>query len=331
MEEQYDFISVGDTVTDAFIRLKEASVHCRVNHEECEICMRFGDKIPYQEAFVIPAVGNSANAAVSAARLGLKSALVANIGADYYGKEAIEALQKEKVGTDFITVHKDIPTNYHYVLWYNDDRTILVKHENYPYKLPEIGTPKWLYLSSLGDNTELFHDEISNYLESHPTVQLVFQPGTFQMKMGHERLSRLYKHSKLFFCNKEEAERILDLKEADIQHLLRGMRALGPDIVVITDGPDGAYSYDGNEMWFTNRYPDPKPPYERTGAGDAFASTFTVAIAHGLDIREALRWGAANSMSVVQDVGARAGLLGREAIEKLLAEVSPAFEQKKIG
>ena len=46
MARSYDFIGIGDTVTDAFIRLKEASVHCTIDRERCEICMRFADKIP---------------------------------------------------------------------------------------------------------------------------------------------------------------------------------------------------------------------------------------------------------------------------------------------
>ena len=59
MAEQYDFIAIGDTVTDAFIRLKEASVHCDINREKCEICMRFADKIPYESVTVVPAVATA--------------------------------------------------------------------------------------------------------------------------------------------------------------------------------------------------------------------------------------------------------------------------------
>jgi sugar/nucleoside kinase (ribokinase family) len=128
MNSQYDFIAIGDTVTDAFIRLKDASVHCDIDREWCQICMRFKDKIPYESVTVVPAVGNSANASVAAARLGLKSGLVSNIGDDYFGKECLDAFTKEKVATEFIKVHKDQKTNYHYVLWYEDDRTILIKH-----------------------------------------------------------------------------------------------------------------------------------------------------------------------------------------------------------
>ena len=80
MAENYDFLGIGDIVTDAFIQLKDPSAHIDIDHEVREICMRFADKIPYENVTVIPAVGNSANATVAAARLGLSSALAANVG-----------------------------------------------------------------------------------------------------------------------------------------------------------------------------------------------------------------------------------------------------------
>ena len=61
-------------------------------------------------------------------------------------------------------------------------------------------------------------------------------------------------------------------------------------------------------------YPDPKEPILRTGAGDAFASTFTSAIILGADVPTALAWGPINSMSVVQYMGAQEGLLNREEL-----------------
>lgn len=327
---EYDFVSIGDTVTDAFIRLDDAAAHVDIDREVREICMRFGDKIPYEDVYRIPAVGNSANAAVSAARLGLKSALVTNVGGDYYGKECIEVLKEEKVGTEYLTVHKKQKTNYHYVLWYEDDRTILVKHEEYEYELPDIGSPKWLYLSSTGKNSLPFHSVVTQYLSAHPEVKLAFQPGTYQMKFGKEKLDGIYKRADIFFCNREEALRILGTEESDMKKLLAAMKTLGPKVVVITDGKKGAYSFDGNEALFMRPYPDPKPPLERTGAGDAFSSTATVALALGLDLVEALRWGPVNSMSVVQQVGARAGLLTRSQLETYLKDAPSDYNPKKI-
>jgi hypothetical protein len=45
---QYDFIAIGDITTDAFIRLKDVRVHCDINDVQCELCVRFGDKVPYE-------------------------------------------------------------------------------------------------------------------------------------------------------------------------------------------------------------------------------------------------------------------------------------------
>ena len=152
-----------------------------------------------------------------------------------------------------------------------------------------------------------------------PQTKLVFQPGTFQIKLGTEKLKELYAVTEIFFCNKEEAQQILKTEEQHMPTLLRSMRALGPKLPVITDGAKGAYVIDEADVaWFMPMYPDPKPPISRTGAGDAFASTFTAAIALGLTPAEALAWAPINSMSVVQQIGAQKGLLSREALLEYL-------------
>ena len=120
------------------------------------------------------------------------------------------------------------------------------------------------------------------------------------MKFGTKKLAGIYKLTKVFICNVQEAQRILDTKEDKPLEIMKMMSWLGPKIVVITDGNKGAYAYNGDEAWFMPPYPDPKPPYERTGAGDAFSSTFVSTLAMGKTIEEALMMAPINSMSVVQ-------------------------------
>lgn len=327
----YKFIALGDTVTDAFIKLKEA----KLGHDEVlgkdTITMTFGDKIPYESVDVVRAVGNSANAAVAVSRLGLASALVSDLGDDDNGRECLESLKGNGVATEFITLHNDMKTNYHYVLLYESDRTILVKHEKYNYHLPEIDEPEWLYLSSLAENTLNYHKEIAGWLEKHPKTRLAFQPGTFQMKFGKDTLKDIYKRTDIFFCNVLEAKRILDLPSVEVRELLNGIALLGPKMVVITDGPAGAYAFDGETVWFAPAYPDEKKPLDRTGAGDAFASTTVAALALGKDLSTALSWGAVNSMSVVQKIGAQAGLLSCQDIEKYLKAAPSNFKIKSFN
>ena len=52
-----DFIAIGDTVVDEFINLKEARVNCDINHQDCTISMRWGDKIPYDSSVLVPGGG----------------------------------------------------------------------------------------------------------------------------------------------------------------------------------------------------------------------------------------------------------------------------------
>lgn len=321
-----DFIAIGDTVVDEFIKLKEAHVSCDINHENCTISMKWGDKIPYDSSVLVPAVGNAANAVVSAARLGLSTGFVSNVGKDTFGEQTLATFAKEGVDTKYIAVNDGIPTNHHYVLSYEAERTILIRHEAYPYVIPEnLTPPKWVYLSSVGEHTEAFHDELLKWLREHPETKLVFQPGTFQIKMGKEKLAGLYAIAEVIAVNKEEAERILEIGETDIKELLEKMRALGPKIALITDGPNGAYVSNGAEMLKVPMYPDPSPPANRTGAGDAMTSTFVAALALGKTLSEALLWGPINSMSVVQHIGAQKGLLSRAELEKLLADAPAEY------
>lgn len=332
--KRLDFLAIGDITTEPFIRLKDARVTCNVDKENCTISMRWGDKIPYESAELARAVGNAPNAAVAASRLGLHSALVSDIGNDDIGKGNLAQLKKEKVSTSFVRTHRGMKSNYHYVLSFEAERTILVKHEEYPYHLPRIQPPpRFVYLSSLADHSLAYHKELETYLRAHTDIFVTLQPGTFQIKLGVSDLKGLYERTNLLVVNKEESERMLGLPESGggIQDLLEKLRALGPEHIIITDGRDGAYAYDGNEKLHIPMYPDTRPPLERTGAGDAFASTVTAALALGHTFREALLWGPVNSMAVVQKVGAQAGLLTRAEIEDLLKNAPDTYRVTSLS
>lgn len=327
-----DFLAIGDSVIDDFIRLKDASVHCDIDTENCTISLRWGDKVPFESSTIIYGVGNAANAAVSAARLGVNAGLISDIGTDERGDKVLAHFQRERLDMSHITRHENIPTNYHYVLWYENERTILVKQNPYPYQFPKhIVEPKAVYFSSIGQDAEEYREDIITYLERHPNVFFTFQPGVFEIKQGAERFARFYARANLCVCNKEESARILGLTgEHDIKALLSGMRALGPRIAIITDGINGAYADDGMHVLFAPVHPDGLTPFERTGAGDAFSSTVTTSLVLGTPLSEALLWGAVNAGSVVQKIGAQEGLLSREELLARLKDAPEEFKSKQI-
>jgi hypothetical protein len=331
----YDFIAIGDIVTDDFIDLKDIRIDTEKDEGDQgsdEICLRLGDKVQYESSIAIPAVGNAPNAAVSAKRLGLNASLITDIGDDYRGKVMLEALEKNGIDTHWVKTHKNIESNYHYVLRNGAERTILVKHNEYPYALPKnLEPPKWFYFSSVGEHGLDYHSEIAEFIKSAPSVKLAFQPGTFQISLGPQKLQHIYKACEVFFCNKEEAQKILQTDSDEMMDLLSGIRELGPKISVITDGPKGAYAGNDIETWFMPMYPDPATPIDRTGAGDSFSSTFVSALILGHDIPTALSWGPVNSMSVVQHIGAQEGLVTTEVLEHYLKNAPEDYIPRKIA
>ncbi|MCA9327258.1 carbohydrate kinase family protein [Candidatus Saccharibacteria bacterium] len=322
MSKQLDIISIGDVVVDDFIDLEEDQAWTYEDEQGRKVlAMPFGTKIPYEGREVINAVGNASNAAVAFKRLGLTTGLASNAGHDQYSRDIIAALHEEGVDTRFIQIHRGKVSNYHFVLRYESERTILIKHEEYDYRWPRFhgnDIPRWVYFSSISEKALDYHDEVADWLDQNPDVKLAFQPGTFQMDAGVERLKRIYQRSEVLVLNREEAAFVGGGNHEDVNDLMDKLHALGPKIVVVTDGPDGAYASDGQHRYKMPLYPDPAPPVDRTGAGDAFASTFVAQLARGNTIEGALQWAPINSMSVCQKVGAQGGLLTDEQLEEWL-------------
>lgn len=330
MEKQIDFLAIGDIATEPFIKIIDAEANCDLQGEHCKICFRFGEKVPYESAEICNAVGNSPNVAVGVSKLGIGSTLVSYIGDDMVGKQNIESLMKDGVNVDHMKIAPGMESNYHFVLWYGSERTILVKHTEFPYSFGEdVPSAKWIYLSSLASNSAEYHNEIVEYLKKFPDSKLAFQPGTFQIKLGVEVLSGIYERTEILFCNMSEAKRILQTEESDKVKLMEMLRALGPKNIVMTDGLNGAYLHDGTDVWFIPVYSTAS--IESTGAGDAFASAMISALILEKGIKEAFTWGPVNAMSVVSEVGAQKGLLSREKLEEYLATAGEDYKIIKIN
>lgn len=330
-----DVLAIGDISVDNFIKVNDAKLECDPDHDHCELCLRYGGKIPYDQSEVCYATGNSSNVAIALRRLGLKTILMSNVGNDENGRKCLSKLKDEKVDISFINKNKDLPTNYHYILWYGVERTILTKHEKYDYKWTNTRKshryhpPSFIYLSSLGENSLEFHQDIINYLKRHIKVKLIFQPGTFQIKLGQDKLSEIYQRTEIFLSNKDEAQRILKTENDDINELLKMIKELGPKIVVITNGENGAYAYDGENVHFVESLSQEK--IESTGAGDAFSGAFVYAYILGKDINESLIWGAINARSVIGHIGPHKGLLTRRELEEKVEDLKINYKLNKIN
>jgi len=318
----YNLFVIGDTTLDTFLRLdtKEASVVKEDGRQVLEL--RFADKIPVAE-FHETIGGNSANAAVTGARMGLTTAIWTIMGADQVGERAKRSFEKEGVITDYFFTDEKIHSKVSTIINYGGERTIFIYGDHISYMLPQLGPAKWAYVSSMGEVTGDVYDDIAEWVAMH-NVKLAYQPGTFQLWMGAEKTKKLLSVTEVILMNKEEATEYVESRKSDIRgqsseigikSLLEGLLELGPKIAVITDGSNGAYVSDGKTIW-SQGIDESVPVIEKTGAGDAYSSALVIALQKGHDIPTAMRWGAENSRSVIQKIGPQAGILTLDEMEK---------------
>ena len=318
----YDLISIGDTVIDTYLPIDDAEILEKDGKKY--LGLKWGYKIPVADGISVVA-GNAANNSIGASRLKLNTAIYTNVGNkdDEQNDDRIKAkLKKEGVDIRYIAETDDLPSNHNIVLTYKGERTILVHHQPFKFQLPDLDKSKWVYLTSMAPNyieTPLIN-QLINYLD-RSGAKLAYQPGTYQIKLGSKPQHRILSAVDFFILNAEEAIHFLGYGKktpVPIKDLLLKLSELGPKKVVITDGAKGSFGFDGENYYKLDCFP--AKLVEMTGAGDAYATGTMAALLYGHPLQEAMRWGAANSASVVEQMGSTPGLLSLNKMEEKLKE-----------
>ncbi|MFC1752599.1 carbohydrate kinase family protein [Thermoproteota archaeon] len=327
----YDVITLGSAAMDVFIDtdselLTIATPQIKAKH----ICYPSGSKILIRDVQHLSG-GGGTNTAVSFARLGLKTAYLGNLGDDDNAKAIVDQLKKEKV--KFIGTKGKDTTNFSIILdSIEHDRTILVKRDaSDKLDFSKIDKKKvkarWLYMSSLIGKSYQTAIRLLAYAKKHK-MKTAANISIYQAEQKVAKLKPLLKNIDVLIFNKEEAQAMLDTTSNDIVQLLKNASATGPEIVVITNGKEGAHCYDGSHYYFIKS--SKLKVVESTGAGDAFASGFVASLAKGKDVEFSMKIALANSQSVVRYVGAKNKLLSWSAALKDIKAYKLKVRKKKV-
>jgi len=309
----FDVITIGSATVDIFIKTKSKQVDIEKVHGHEDVCLPVGSKILIDELYTSTG-GGGTNSAVSFKRLGLKTAWLGVLGKGHNSRIVKDVIKNEKI--PFLGKEKQGETGFSVILTgLNKNRTILAyKGVNDKLSLNDVDKSKlkarWFYCSSmLGKSLKT----VFNIVRSSK-AKVAFNPSTYLAIKGRKFLSPLLKKTDLLILNKEEAQYLLNSK-AKINMLLKKLQKLSP-VVVITDGPKGAYAFDGKEM--LKVVPFKTVIVETTGAGDSFASGFLAALIYGKSVADCLRWGYAQAVSVLSHFGAKEKLLKKSELERFL-------------
>lgn len=313
----FDVITIGDSTIDTFIKIHDASVQCDIHHEECKICVTYGDKIPV-DAIGHGVAGNAANVAVGCKKLGLSTAVYTNLGGDSAGSTIMKAFKDAGISTEYVVVNEKMESNLSVILTFQGERTAFVYHQDWLYRLPNLKATSWLYFTSVAESftSSNIIEEICHYVEKCG-AKLLYSPGTLQIKADIKRYPRILEKCEILIVNVEEAKKVLDIdvkEQVDIKKILSQLHLLGPKKIVVTDGAEGSYASDGITSLKLGILH--VKVVEKTGAGDAYSAGLLSALSVGKPFDEALVWGALNGASVIKHLGPQSGLLTRSELEK---------------
>lgn len=301
-----DILSIGDATVDVFLR--GANLQAKRDEQRHLVEeFRLGSKLPVEEVH-FSCGGNALNSAVTFARQGLKVGFAGKIGHDLPGRQILEVLRTEGINTDNLLAQATVASGYSTILLAtNGERTILnYRGANSALAAGEFQfekmTADWFYISPLGGNLNLLSRILGHAKKQG--IKTAINPGLPEIQQG-ERFKSLLDKIDVLLANREELTQLF--AGDNYRSLLKAASAVTP-MVVMTDGPKGAYATDSNNNYFIPPFKD-VPVIDRTGAGDAFGSGLISVLARGGTLPEALSFGSANATGVIGHIGSQTGIL----------------------
>ena len=353
-------ITIGGATFDIFVQAQDQSIFTMRTPDSFHKWLSFphGGKVKVNR--VLEAFGGGAtNTAVTFARNGFDVCFVGKVG-KLYGDRVFDNLEREGVECRFATQTSRERTGFSTIInTFDGDRTLLAYPGANKYftvrdlPLEAIKKSDWIFLNHLAGGGEDIHKALIKILKENPKIKLAWNPGHEQIKQGPEKWKELLKRTTILFVNKEEAAAFsrVDYMPAgvkkddprahvcthrdllppyadDVTEILRFFAKMGVKNTVITDGRNGSQATDGKRHYFC-----PVMSHKRVdtlGAGDAFASGFTVALALRLPLKTALVYGTLNAGNAVMHPGAQNGLLTAEQMQAALKESDIKVKSTKL-
>ncbi len=294
-----EFVALGYCSNDYLCRIPEIPIDSKV-----EIIER-----------MVQGGGPAGDAAVGAARLGLRAAFVSSVGNDMEGEIILADFAAEQVDTSAIAVRKDgsspvaycwiTPDGKRSVAW-SKKNLVLLKEDEIPVAM--IRNARMLHLDGHHPDAAVAAAKVAKAAG----VLINLDAGTFT-----PRIDELLQLADILIASEAFARKWSG--ENDLEKALRKLGSLPAKVVGVTAGSEGSMVLDGDEILhcpaFTNL-----PVVDTTGAGDAYHCGFGAAYLRGMELSECMRFGSAFAGLKCGKLGARAGLPSRAETEAFLKE-----------
>ena len=312
-------VTIGSAVIDVI--LKSSKFKVVKGHDVpggIALCEVMGGKQEAQEG-VLETGGAGTNVSVGLRRLGESVKVITRVGNDDLSELILNRLKQENINIDMVQKGKG-NTGLSAVLVASDGGRSIITYRGESGEIDGkqldwnvLAGTDWIQVSSLGGQIDLLEDIVA--FANEKRIGIGVNPGKRELE-EKDRLKKLIPKINLFNVNRMEASSLWGVDFDDEKKMIEEfIRAKSP-LVVITDGRRGASLCTGSRWIKMEAYPERS--VDDTGAGDGFVSGMVAGILQERGLEDSLKMGLANGGSVVTKIGAKAGLLFENQIEKKL-------------
>jgi sulfofructose kinase len=262
--------------------------------------------------------GQAATAMVALARLGMKTAFIGAVGDDEEGDFSVESLRQAGVNTEGVAVQPGRASQFAVIIVQREGdeeerggRTIMWRREVMlrPEEVSEeiVKSGRVLHLDGHSFEAEITAARWAR--EAGISVSFDAE----RVLPGTEELISLTDY---LVASEDFPAALTGLKEPE--EALRKIQAAGPRVAAMTLGPRGALAFDGERFYESPGYQ--VATLDTTGAGDVFHAGFLYGVLQDYGLPRTLQFANALAALSCRKLGGRAGLCGREDVEKFIDE-----------
>ncbi|MFZ2310734.1 MAG: carbohydrate kinase family protein [Patescibacteria group bacterium] len=326
---KYDFITIGGATRDiAFFTDEGIMIDDKSNpfnlHRKL-LAFEYGAKMRIDK-FINLFGGGAANASVNLVGLGFRTAALLETGNDENGRAIVRNLKDRGVLTPLVHVNDKADSGSSFILITNGERIIFSTRGVNDYleldaeRVAALKKADNIYIASLTGNWQKCLRQI--FSSGHKKI--FWNPGSKQYNSGVKGLGHFLKKTYCLMLNHEEALALVlsDLTNTkqshlffkDMNNILKIIKSYGPEIVVITDGAEGSYFYDGVKFYHQSVLKERKH-LDTTGIGDVHNSTFAAGLLlYKGNISKAAYLASKNAAHKISYLGAQNGLLTKDEL-----------------
>jgi ribokinase len=352
-------LTIGGAMVDTIVTIasdKIEQIKMR-NAESSFLLLEEGQKTEAEE-IVSSGGGGALNSAVAAARLGHATSIIAKIGQDDKAETVRGLLRNECVDISWLACDEQEPTGASVIISSHDRNAAVFTYRGANTRLQEQDLPTeafagrhLVYVANLSNESADCYPLVVAQARA-AGAQIAVNPGIRQLTARFDDFWDSLKHIDILCINRVEAQTLMPrllqsfgeggaplvVKQNEALPPLakRGLRnggyemtllkflgaliELGVGVIVLTDGSNGAFIAQGQDLHY--RAAQHVVAAATTGAGDAFSATFACYLADTRDAVRALSAASINAASVVQYVDTQTGLMSRSALEQELERES---------